>query len=83
MNFYIGYFIFKKKIYSRVIRLCKHDDGIENLGVWKTFEKARLNCSMSSEADNENNYPFYFDEIQHVHFDEANSLIYAIFSTQS
>ena len=74
-----------KKVYSRVIRLCKHDDGIENLGVWKTFEKARLNCSMMGEsnADNGYSYPFYFDEIQHVHFDESNNLIYAIFSTPS
>lgn len=69
-----------EKVYSRVIRLCKHDQGINNLGIWKSFEKARLNCSVASDSDD---FPFYFEEIQDIHFDEENQLIYAIFATPS
>ena len=69
------------------MRLCKYDQGVDN--VWKSFEKARLNCSVPGGGlnDTQNNYnrnqqyPFYFDEIQHVHFDKQNNLIYAIFTT--
>jgi semaphorin 5 len=86
-----------QKIYSRVIRLCKHDEGTENFNVWKTFEKARLECSIPAnnisryfDSESQNNYkhndnlhqyPFSFDEINNVHFDKEKNQIYAIFST--
>ena len=49
-----------KRIYSRIARVCKNDQG----GQWvlkdnrTTFLKARLNCSLAAD------YPFYYDEIQ-------------------
>ena len=80
-----------------MVRLCKHDEGTENFNVWKTFEKARLNCSVPANnvtsyfsTNSPNNYysseqlhqyPFSFDEIQNVYFDKKRNLIYAIFST--
>lgn len=71
------------------MRLCKYDQGIENIMIWRNYEKARLNCSItSSKFDNSNNYftadneyPFYFDEIQHIYFDKRKNLVYAIFTT--
>ncbi len=92
-------------MYSRVARVCKHDEGIENEQIWKSFEKARLNCSISSnlhftinrfkdhqqasanhfeqnDFDNdEQRYPFYFDQIQDIFFDKRKNLVYAIFTT--
>ena len=39
------------------MRLCKYDQGIENIMIWRNYEKARLNCSItSSKFDNSNNY---------------------------
>jgi hypothetical protein len=58
--------------------------------IWRNFEKARLNCSIpSSKFESSNNnyfssgneYPFYFDEIQHIYFDKRKNIIYAIFTT--
>ena len=97
----------RQRVHSRVVRLCKRDQGFGVFDVWRSFEKATLNCSAfagggSGGADDPqarrpptspfNSYysmdgrssgsdPFYFDEIQHVHFDKAKGLIYAIFST--
>lgn len=47
-------------IYSRVARICKSDRGGNRIldGVWTSFFKARLNCSVPGE------FPFYFDEIR-------------------
>jgi semaphorin 5 len=84
-----------QKVYSRVARLCKHDQGTENFDVWKTFEKARLNCSVPANnltdhfkssniyqsAEQIHQYAYSFDEIQNVYFDKKKNLIYAIFST--
>lgn len=75
-----------QKIYSRVVRLCKHDQGSVNYNVWKSFEKARLSCFVPGSGHNETGshhrqYPFYFDEIQNVHYDEKQQLIYGLFTT--
>lgn len=83
-----------QKVYSRVVRLCKYDQGYEIYDVWRSFEKARLNCSVNqNDIDSSNIYysgqrngpmsshPFYFDEIQNIHFDKNKGLVYAIFST--
>lgn len=47
-------------MYSRVARVCKNDRGGNRIldGVWTSFFKARLNCSVPGE------FPFYFDEIR-------------------
>jgi hypothetical protein len=81
-----------------VARVCKYDQGHDNYDMWRTFEKARLNCSIGADSQsaikidskgnfnnnlNENQYPFYFDEIQHVYYDQYKDLIYAIFTTQA
>jgi len=42
---------------------------------WTTFQKARLNCSLSGD------YPFYFDELQGTHYDRRQALVYAVFTT--
>jgi chondroitin sulfate proteoglycan 4 len=42
---------------------------------WTTFLKARLNCSVPGD------YPFYFNEIQSIHFVKSESIVYAAFST--
>jgi hypothetical protein len=74
-----------ERIYSRVVRLCKHDQGSANYNVWKSFEKARLSCFIPGSDGNETTghkkYPFHFDEIQNVHFDESQKLVYALFTT--
>ena len=51
-----------KTVFSRVARVCKHDDGgpNKNKHMWTSFLKARLNCSVPGD------YPFYFNEIQSV-----------------
>ena len=51
-----------KTVFSRVARVCKHDDGgpNKNKNMWTSFLKARLNCSVPGD------YPFYFNEIQSV-----------------
>jgi semaphorin 5 len=66
-------------VYSRVVRLCKYDQGIENYDVWQSFEKARLNCSVPAKSGSK--FPFGFEEIENVHFDSRRNLIYAIFTT--
>ncbi|KAH8024126.1 hypothetical protein HPB51_021747 [Rhipicephalus microplus] len=42
---------------------------------WTTFLKARLNCSLPGL------YPFYYNEIQSVHYLEKEQLFYAAFTT--
>lgn len=85
-----------KTVFSRVARVCKHDEGgpNKNKNMWTSFLKARLNCSVPGD------YPFYFNEIQSVsqliegHYgqgsiensvnDEAktkDAILYATFST--
>lgn len=66
-----------KKIYSRVARVCKNDQGgkITLRDNWTTFLKARLNCSMPGD------YPFYYNEIQSVHYLENEQMFYATFTT--
>ena len=51
-----------KTVFSRVARVCKHDEGgpNKNKNMWTSFLKARLNCSVPGD------YPFYFNEIQSV-----------------
>ncbi len=90
--FFLSNFESIKKMYSRVVRLCKYDQGIENIRIWRHFEKARLNCSIpgtspgsafssNSYFASDSQYPFYFNEIQSVYFDKQKNLVYAIFST--
>ncbi|KAL7639028.1 UNVERIFIED_CONTAM: hypothetical protein RMT77_010562 [Armadillidium vulgare] len=76
-----------KRVYSRVARVCKSDQGVEQqrfqaMSIWTTFLKSRLNCSFPGD------YPFYFDEIQSVsdvvlgvYGGINNEVIYAIFTT--
>ncbi|GIX85880.1 semaphorin-5B [Caerostris extrusa] len=66
-----------KVIYSRVARICKNDQGGQYLlkDKFTTFLKARLNCSIPG------NYPFYFNEIQSVHYIEREEIFYATFTT--
>ncbi|XP_064595333.1 semaphorin-5A-like [Liolophura sinensis] len=68
-----------KKVFSRVARLCKTDNGGQFLfeDNWTTFLKARLNCSIPGE------YPFYFDEIQSTFYMPEEDLFYAVFTTPS
>lgn len=69
-------FLFQK-IYSRIARVCKNDAGGQLMlkENWTTFIKARLNCSSPGD------YPFYYDEIQDVHYLPEQRMLYAIFST--
>ncbi|XP_076465872.1 semaphorin-2A-like [Babylonia areolata] len=64
-----------KKIYSRVVRICKNDQGGQFIlrSVWTSFVKARLNCSIPGE------YPYYFDEIQDVFL--IGETFYGLFTT--
>ncbi|KAK3783259.1 hypothetical protein RRG08_047714 [Elysia crispata] len=63
-----------KKIFSRVARVCKNDEGSTlNKNTWVSYLKARLNCSIPGE------YPFYFDEIQDVY--QLGKMFYALFTT--
>ncbi|KAL8624926.1 hypothetical protein ACOMHN_016222 [Nucella lapillus] len=64
-----------KKIYSRVVRICKNDQGGRYIlrNVWTSFVKARLNCSIPGE------YPYYFDEIQDVSL--IGETFYGLFTT--
>lgn len=64
-----------KKIYSRVARICKNDQGGRYIlrNVWTSFVKARLNCSIPGE------YPYYFDEIQDVNL--IGDTFYGLFTT--
>ncbi|XP_063708131.1 semaphorin-5A [Culicoides brevitarsis] len=81
------YFVFRERalehincgkiVYSRIARVCKNDPGgtvffKEN---WTSFIKARLNCSLPGE------YPFYFDEVQSIHYSAQDQLVYATFNT--
>ncbi len=68
-----------KRIYSRIGRVCKNDNGgqlyyREN---WTSFIKSRLNCSIPGL------FPFYFDELQSVDWLESSDVptIYATFNT--
>ena len=79
--------------------MCKHDQGVDNQEIWRSFEKARLNCSIDSINDGQHfssnayeqfgspqsseNYPFHFDELVDVYHDKPKNLIYTLFSTQS
>lgn len=64
--------------FSRVARICKGDSGGDFMfkKTFVTFMKARLNCSISGK------FPFYFNEIQDVYWDEGNRKFYAVFSSQ-
>ncbi|KAH7951547.1 hypothetical protein HPB52_010294 [Rhipicephalus sanguineus] len=66
-----------KAVYSRVARVCKNDQGGQVIlkENWTTFLKARLNCSLPGL------YPFYYNEIQSVHYLEKEQLFYAAFTT--
>ncbi|XP_015592204.1 semaphorin-5A [Cephus cinctus] len=66
-----------KKIYSRIARVCKNDQGGQTLmkDTWSTFSKARLNCSLPGE------FPFYYDEIQGAVYLPEEGIIYATFAT--
>lgn len=66
-----------KAVYSRVARVCKDDQGgvLVQKDNWTTFLKARLNCSLPGE------YPFYYNEIQSMHYLEPEGTIYATFTT--
>ncbi|GBM33564.1 Semaphorin-5A [Araneus ventricosus] len=66
-----------KVIYSRVGRMCKNDKGGQFIlkDNWTTFLKARLNCSIPGS------YPFYYNEIQGIHFSEKYDIMYATFTT--
>ena len=82
------YFIFRESavefmncgrtVYSRIARVCKNDTGGFREGIWTTYLKARLNCSMPGQPGQ---FPFYFDEIQDVTFTEGDDIIYGIFAT--
>ncbi|XP_043238645.1 semaphorin-5B-like [Amphibalanus amphitrite] len=62
-----------KRVVSRIGRICKNDSG-DRRGVWTTFLKARLNCSVAGE------YPFYLDEVQSIHYLDRHEVLYATFS---
>lgn len=68
-----------KRIYSRVSRVCKSDQGGDLLfeDNWTTFVKARMNCSLTGE------YPFYFDQIQSTYLLDTGTeqYFFAIFTT--
>ncbi|XP_042144868.1 semaphorin-5A isoform X4 [Ixodes scapularis] len=66
-----------KAVYSRVARVCKNDQGgrLSLKDNWTTFLKARLNCSLPGL------FPFYYNEIQSVHYLEDEELFYATFTT--
>ncbi|KAK8776953.1 hypothetical protein V5799_029702, partial [Amblyomma americanum] len=66
-----------KAVYSRVARVCKNDQGGQVIlkENWTTFLKARLNCSLPGL------FPFYYNEIQSVHYIEKEQLFYAAFTT--
>ncbi|XP_041372487.1 semaphorin-2A-like [Gigantopelta aegis] len=65
-----------KKIYSRVAKVCKNDNGGRAVlnKVWTSYLKARLNCSIPGE------YPYYFDEIQDVASFDGETF-YGLFTT--
>ncbi|XP_014662821.1 PREDICTED: semaphorin-2A-like [Priapulus caudatus] len=67
-----------KRVYSRVARVCKKDNGGQNVLMqhWTTYMKARLNCSIPGA------FPFYFDEIQDVYRSPDNDTVFhAVFTT--
>ncbi|XP_047468593.1 LOW QUALITY PROTEIN: semaphorin-1A-like, partial [Penaeus chinensis] len=72
-----------KKVYSRVARVCKNDQGDKKSQTkWTSFLKSRLNCSVPGE------FPFYFDEIQSVtniitgvYGGQIHDIVYAVFTT--
>lgn len=66
-----------KIVYSRIARICTNDQGGQYMlkDKWTTFLKAQLNCSIPG------NYPFYYNEIQSVHYLEREQMIYATFNT--
>jgi semaphorin 6 len=70
-----------KKVYSRVARVCKNDEGGSHKfrNRWTTFLKSRLNCSVPGD------YPFYFNEIQSTtrffHDPSDNRIFYGVFTT--
>ncbi|QQP35646.1 Semaphorin2Alike, partial [Caligus rogercresseyi] len=68
-----------KIIYSRVARVCKSDVGGKNIlhQNWVTYLKARLNCSIPGE------FPFFFNEIQHVYRAEGDDTFHAVFTTSN
>ncbi|XP_043209579.1 semaphorin-1A-like isoform X3 [Amphibalanus amphitrite] len=73
-----------KRVYSRVARVCKKDQGgsYKHRYSWTSFLKSRLNCSIPGD------YPFYFDEIQSistvqsgVYGGRPEEVLYAVFTT--
>lgn len=73
-----------KTLYSRVARVCRHDNGGPHKfrNKWTSYLKSRLNCSVSGD------FPFYFNEIQAVtdpvegrYGGHATTLVYGIFTT--
>ncbi|XP_030746274.1 semaphorin-5B-like isoform X1 [Sitophilus oryzae] len=66
-----------KVVYSRIGRVCKNDQGGHTMlkENWTTFVKARLNCSIKGD------YPFYYNEIQSIHYVAEENIVYATFTT--
>ncbi|OXA59509.1 Semaphorin-1A [Folsomia candida] len=69
-----------KAVFSRVARICRHDNGSRKHDRFTTFLKARLNCSIPGE------YPFYFDHIQgttdiFMNNERREEMLYAVFTT--
>ncbi|XP_033110767.1 semaphorin-2A-like [Anneissia japonica] len=70
-----------KTVFSRVAAVCMNDTGGEkhsNLdGMWTTYIKARLNCSLHGE------YPFYYNHLQDVYQTSLDSdIVFGVFTTQ-
>ncbi|XP_071965836.1 semaphorin-2A-like isoform X2 [Antedon mediterranea] len=68
-------------VYARVAAVCKNDiggvDGSSLDGMWTTYIKARLICSLQGT------YPFYYDHLQDIYQSPSmNNTIYAVFTTQ-
>lgn len=77
------------RVYTRVGRLCKSDNGLNNNSststpsFFSTFVKARMTCS--SPPDSNNHYPFEYNHLQATYLMDNGSspVLYAVFSTPS
>lgn len=74
-----------RRVYTRVGRLCKSDEGLGNdssSSIFSTFVKARMTCIIPE--DNDNRYPFEYNELQATYLvDDDEIMLYAVFSTPS
>ena len=68
----------ESKLYSRVGKFCKKDTGGDSLlrNKWTSYQKARLNCSLSGA------FPSYFDVIQDVATIDHKTF-YGLFTTNA